>query len=189
MNPFDYLNSLPKWSAQPSCAGFDPEIFFPVEDTLKAIKPAVSICERCPALKDCYKENSAVEQGWSGGRVWGVYAGLAERYRKPIHDYLYCKEQIEIIDRELKTGKRAIPSESPRKSRYLCKAEKESRLRKREKFLQSLPQKKHKAIKARESYMRWLEHCKYGRILELVEQEKYLLEETVKVINKEKENK
>lgn len=119
MELLDYLNSLPKWENQPACTGADPEIFFPTKSTQKCSKPAVSICEGCPAIKECYKEICKAEAGKSPQCVYGIYAGMSEQYRRPMRDYLYQKEQIEVIDWELKTGKRATPSENPRKSQYL----------------------------------------------------------------------
>lgn len=168
MQLLDYLNSLPKWENQPACAGVDPEIFFPTKSTQKCSKPAVAICEGCPALQECYKEICQAEAGKSPQYVWGIYAGMTEQYRKPIRDYLYRKEQLEIIDLALKTGKRATPSKNPRKSPYLSKPEKRELMRRREKLLRSLPQKKQKILEATETYRRFLEHNQHKNILNLL---------------------
>lgn len=168
MELLNYLNSLPKWENQPACAGVDPEIFFPTKSTQKCSKPAVAICEGCPALQECYKEICRSEAGKSPQYVWGIYAGMTEQYRKPIRDYLYQKEQIEVIDLELKTGKYANPSGNPRGYRYLSAASKRARLRKREKLLRSLPQKKQKILEATETYRRFLEHNQHKNILNLL---------------------
>ena len=168
MELLNYLNSLPKWENQPACAGVDPEIFFPTKSTQKWSKAAVAICENCPALQECYRETCQAEAGKSPQYVWGIYAGMTEQYRKPIRDYLYRKEQLELIDLELKTGKRATPSENPRKSPYLSKPEKRELMRRREKLLQSLPQKKQKILEATETYRRFLEHNQHKNILNLL---------------------
>lgn len=168
MELLDYLSSLPKWENQPACAGVDPEIFFPTKSTQKCSKPAVAICEGCPAIQECYKEICQAEAGKSPQCVYGIYAGMTEQYRRPVRDYLYQKEQIEVIDRELKTGKRATPPKSSHKSQYLSRPERRARLRKREKLLQSLPRKKQKVLEATETYRRFLEHNQHKNILNLL---------------------
>lgn len=67
------------WLDRAACAGEDPEIFFPLSDTLAPgaeARLALELCRRCPVLSAC--RGWAVEQGEDNG-IWGATTAAQRR--------------------------------------------------------------------------------------------------------------
>jgi WhiB family redox-sensing transcriptional regulator len=78
-----FFNDQP-WSQRALCRGEDPELFFAPdgynEDAKRKYEAeAKAICRGCPVANDCL--NFALEHG----RVHGVWGGLGEDERMPLH--------------------------------------------------------------------------------------------------------
>ncbi len=66
----------PAWMLQAACRGHDPAIFFPERG--ESIREAVAICNTCPVSTPCLDYSIDI------GAKHGVWAGLAERRRRPL---------------------------------------------------------------------------------------------------------
>ncbi|MFF1272533.1 WhiB family transcriptional regulator [Streptomyces marokkonensis] len=67
------------WLDRAACAGEDPEIFFPLSDTLAPgaeARAALALCRRCPVLSACRRW--AVEHGEDNG-IWGATTAAQRR--------------------------------------------------------------------------------------------------------------
>ncbi|MFI1420821.1 WhiB family transcriptional regulator [Streptomyces sp. NPDC020731] len=67
------------WLDRAACAGEDPEIFFPLSDTLSPgaeARAALALCRRCPVLPAC--RGWAVEHGEDDG-IWGATTAAQRR--------------------------------------------------------------------------------------------------------------
>jgi WhiB family redox-sensing transcriptional regulator len=67
------------WRDEAACLGEDPEIFFPLSDSLSPgaeARAALSVCRRCPVLLDC--RSWAVEHGEDAG-IWGATTAAQRR--------------------------------------------------------------------------------------------------------------
>jgi WhiB family redox-sensing transcriptional regulator len=76
----------PEWMASASCAGTDPELFFP-EDADDGGNPhnvarahaAIKVCRRCPVRRDCLEYALA-----NGEWHYGIWGGLTPKKRLTI---------------------------------------------------------------------------------------------------------
>ncbi|MEV5729079.1 MULTISPECIES: WhiB family transcriptional regulator [Streptomyces] len=71
--------AVPDWRDQAACLGEDPEIFFPLSDTLAPgaeARPALAVCRRCRVLLAC--RSWAVEHGEDAG-IWGATTAAQRR--------------------------------------------------------------------------------------------------------------
>ncbi|MER5839161.1 MULTISPECIES: WhiB family transcriptional regulator [Streptomyces] len=69
----------PDWRDQASCAGEDPEIFFPLSDSASPGDEAFlarTICRRCPVLLVC--RSWAIDHGEDDG-IWGATTAAQRR--------------------------------------------------------------------------------------------------------------
>ncbi|MGH6745829.1 WhiB family transcriptional regulator [Novosphingobium sp.] len=73
------IGSLPAWRVKAACLDMDPELFFPLGSTgraLEQIEEAKAICSTCPVITECL--------GWAldTGQHDGVWGGKSEDERK-----------------------------------------------------------------------------------------------------------
>jgi len=69
----------PNWRDRAACLGENPEIFFPLSDTLAPgaeARAAMAVCRRCPVLLSC--RTWAVEHGEDDG-IWGATTAAQRR--------------------------------------------------------------------------------------------------------------
>lgn len=71
----------------PSCAGSDPEMFFPDKGHVEQVAWAKRICKSCPIIAVCAEEHLPERYG-----VWG---GLSERERREVRRVRRIAERIE----------------------------------------------------------------------------------------------
>lgn len=67
------------WRDEAACVGEDPELFFPLSDTLvpgAEARAALAVCRRCPVLLPC--RGWAVENGEDAG-IWGATTAAQRR--------------------------------------------------------------------------------------------------------------
>ncbi|MEU0336727.1 WhiB family transcriptional regulator [Streptomyces sp. NPDC006193] len=67
------------WRDEAACAGEDPELFFPLSDSVAPDSQASSaraICRRCPVLLPC--RSWAIEHGEDDG-IWGATTAAQRR--------------------------------------------------------------------------------------------------------------
>ncbi|MGH3922228.1 MAG: WhiB family transcriptional regulator [Pseudonocardiaceae bacterium] len=79
--PDQFFGTLSGWRAQAACLEEDPELFFPVGVTGRAldqIEQAKAVCQRCPVVGACLEW--ALETNQQDG-VWG---GLSEDQRRTL---------------------------------------------------------------------------------------------------------
>ena len=67
-----------QWQDDALCRQHDPELFFPVKQTVTAIEEAKAVCRQCPVISECgtYALKTRTEEG-----IWG---GLSEDERRAI---------------------------------------------------------------------------------------------------------
>ncbi|MFD6286768.1 WhiB family transcriptional regulator [Streptomyces sp. NPDC060205] len=67
------------WHRRAACVGQDPEIFFPLADTLAPgadAQAALAVCRRCPVLLAC--RSWAISHGEDAG-IWGATTAAQRR--------------------------------------------------------------------------------------------------------------
>jgi WhiB family transcriptional regulator, redox-sensing transcriptional regulator len=64
----------PEWTAEGSCRGMDPQVFFPSDGT--GVQEAVAICRTCPVKAPC------LEYALVNRIQHGVFGGVSERGRE-----------------------------------------------------------------------------------------------------------
>ena len=67
------------WTKQAACAETDPEAFFP--ENMYFAKDAITICETCPVLDQCFNEALSMEdpQGVWGGVDFTIRSRTSEK--------------------------------------------------------------------------------------------------------------
>ncbi|MGW6007822.1 WhiB family transcriptional regulator [Streptomyces sp. NPDC055210] len=68
-----------EWCRRAACVGEDPEIFFPLADTLAPgaeARAALTVCRRCPVLLAC--RSWAIDRGEDAG-IWGATTAAQRR--------------------------------------------------------------------------------------------------------------
>lgn len=68
--------SFPAWMDAASCAGLDPELFFPERG--ESSREAKAVCAGCPVKAEC------LEWALSEPIKFGIFGGLSERQRRRI---------------------------------------------------------------------------------------------------------
>lgn len=82
MRNADYVGQ--GWEHRAMCVGEDPELFFPLAETMpyaSQIGEAKSVCRACPVLADCLR--SALCKGWGDG----VFGGMTADERRALARY------------------------------------------------------------------------------------------------------
>ena len=71
------------WRRSAACAATDPELFFPVDDSLASTGPARAVCVTCPVIRDC------LTWALAHGVDDGIYGGLTPGERRTISPTRY----------------------------------------------------------------------------------------------------
>ncbi|MGH8904497.1 MAG: WhiB family transcriptional regulator [Egibacteraceae bacterium] len=72
---------MPAWRQKAACLDEDPELFFPIGTTGRAldqIEKAKAVCQHCPVIQECLKW--ALDTNQDAG-VWG---GMSEEQRRTL---------------------------------------------------------------------------------------------------------
>lgn len=80
-DPWACIGPLPAWRQKAACLDEDPELFFPIGTTGRAldqIEEAKAVCQHCPVIQECLKW--ALDTNQDAG-VWG---GMSEEQRRTL---------------------------------------------------------------------------------------------------------